>query len=224
MPRPSRLPRLSFAQVVPTNCLETCTANTVCHPLLQNPALITLKEVEPVKKLLFLDEYQPLEKELRVSGDPRLKDWEWNLVQSSEEALSCFQNGNVDVMVCNVSLKGTDVAKLLGDLRTQSPRTVRIAYSDQVGLEASLRSAGVAHQFLTSPFSLQDLIALIDRTCALRDLLENDSLQKLVSGIKTLPSLPSVYHELMQEMHSTDPSIKKVAGIVGQDIGMVTKI
>ena len=193
-------------------------------PAIPEPTVDHPEEVEPVKKLLFLDEHQPWEKELRATGDPRLEDWEWTFVKNSEEAISCFQNGHVDVMVSNVSLRGTDVAKLLGDLRTQSPRTVRIAYSDQMGLEASLRSAGVAHQFLTSPFSPQDLIALIDRTCALRDLLENDSLQKLVSGIKTLPSLPSIYHNLMKEMHSTDPSIKKVAGIVGQDIGMVTKI
>jgi putative nucleotidyltransferase with HDIG domain len=59
---------------------------------------------------------------------------------------------------------------------------------------------------------------------ALRDILTDDSIKKIVSQIESLPSLPSIYMEIMAEMQSDDPSIKNLAAIIGRDVSMTAKI
>ena len=124
----------------------------------------------------------------------------------------------------DLTMPGMDGVQLLGEVRKNHPDVVRIGFSGNAGHEASVRSAGVAHQFLLKPFTLEELKALVDRTCALRSLLNSESLRHLVSGIKTLPSLPTIYRELVAEVQSAEPSLKKAARLMAKDIAMTTKI
>jgi HD-like signal output (HDOD) protein len=57
-----------------------------------------------------------------------------------------------------------------------------------------------------------------------QSILENESLRQLIAGMKTLPSLPTLYRELMQELQSPNASLKKAGQIIAKDIGMVGKI
>jgi HD-like signal output (HDOD) protein len=82
----------------------------------------------------------------------------------------------------------------------------------------------VAHRFLQKPFDMTTLKATIEQAETLRAVLDNPALRSLVSEIKTLPSLPSIYQDLMQEMQSPQASLKKAARIVAKDLGMVTKV
>ncbi|MFM8551915.1 MAG: HDOD domain-containing protein [Nitrospiraceae bacterium] len=56
------------------------------------------------------------------------------------------------------------------------------------------------------------------------DLKVSASLQQLISEMQTLPSLPSLYRELIDIMHSEDVSVDRAARIIAKDMGMVTKI
>ncbi len=55
-------------------------------------------------------------------------------------------------------------------------------------------------------------------------LVEKESLRRLLDKIQTLPSLPALYRELMEELRSPDASIEKTARIISKDMGMTTKI
>jgi putative nucleotidyltransferase with HDIG domain len=59
---------------------------------------------------------------------------------------------------------------------------------------------------------------------ALREILSDDAIKKIVSQIESLPSLPSIYTEIVSEMQSDDPSIKNVGEIIGRDVSMTAKI
>jgi putative nucleotidyltransferase with HDIG domain len=58
----------------------------------------------------------------------------------------------------------------------------------------------------------------------LRSLLEDESIKRIVSQTETLPSLPAVYTEVINELQSQDPSVKKVAEIISTDLAMTAKI
>jgi putative nucleotidyltransferase with HDIG domain len=64
----------------------------------------------------------------------------------------------------------------------------------------------------------------VARAHALRGVLADDSLKGLVSGIETLPSLPSLYVEIMEALQSPNSSLKEVGKIISKDIGMTAKI
>jgi len=46
----------------------------------------------------------------------------------------------------------------------------------------------------------------------------------VLPGIRSVPTLPSLYLKIVDELQSDDPSIRKVGEIVAQDIGMTAKI
>ena len=62
------------------------------------------------------------------------------------------------------------------------------------------------------------------RSAFAADLLTNGALTLLVSQMQSLPSLPSLYMELMRQLESPEPSIKKIGAIISQDPGMTAKI
>ena len=81
----------------------------------------------------------------------------------------------------------------------------------QADEESILRTVGVVHQFISKPSNPETLREIIDRACALQDLMENEQLQSVVSGIGQLPSLPSVYAKLQEKMKDPECSLGDVA-------------
>jgi putative nucleotidyltransferase with HDIG domain len=65
---------------------------------------------------------------------------------------------------------------------------------------------------------------MLMRASALRELLADKQLQRLLSQMETLPTLPSLYCEMVEALQSADASIGAIAGIVGRDVGMTAKI
>lgn len=87
-----------------------------------------------------------------------------------------------------------------------------------------MKSVGTAHQYLSKPCDSEVLKATVLRVCALRNLLTDQHLRRLVSQLPTVPSLPMLYSELMDELSREQPSSRKVGEIVKRDIGMTVKI
>lgn len=117
-----------------------------------------------------------------------------------------------------------DGASLLKQVQQQYPSMARIILSGYSELEAALRAVPVAHQFLTKPCTGEALTAVIERTCGLQTLLGDQTVQRVVSGMGTLPSQPRMYQELTRKLAEPDTSIRAVAAIVEQDIAMSAKI
>ncbi len=87
-----------------------------------------------------------------------------------------------------------------------------------------LSSVGLTHQFLSKPCDAQTLKTTIARACAMRELLEDESLIKVVSRIESLPSLPSLYEEVVEEVISRDGSLARIGEIIAKDVGMSAKL
>jgi len=101
---------------------------------------------------------------------------------------------------------------------------VRIILSGQSDQKTILRSVGPAHQYLSKPCDAATLKTTVSRACSLRALLHNESVQRCISTLKSLPSLPSLYVKLMDELRSPSPSIAKVGDVISTDVGMTAKI
>ncbi len=63
-----------------------------------------------------------------------------------------------------------------------------------------------------------------NRSCILQDLLRDEALKKIIARIRTLPSLPVLYNQIIAEMQSPDPSLKKIGDLISQDVSMSAKI
>jgi len=177
-----------------------------------------------MRKVLFVDDMPEVLRMLKRTLDPIKGEWDMRFVESAPDALAVLEQDAFDVLATDMIMPGMDGFQLLKEARTRYPQMVRIAFSGQQGQSLGLRSTDLAHQFLEKPVDAQLLRSIMTRACGLRALLSDDNVRKIVTNLKSLPSLPVLYKELTDEIHSGDTSLKKIARIISKDMAMVTKI
>src|ERR671919_3256164 len=144
------------------------------------------------KILLVGDESTALAK-LRTVLKPMQDQWDMVGAAGGREALAALAEHPCDVIMTDMRMPGMDGAQLLSEVRAKHPHVVRILLSDQSDQEALLRSVNSAHQCLAKTSPPEVFQAAVTRACSVRDLLGDEALRKLVSGMQTLPSLPTLY-------------------------------
>ena len=152
------------------------------------------------------------------------RDWDMTFVGSGREALDVLGKKPMDVIVSDLRMPEMDGGRLLAEVKKQHPQVVRIILSGQLDQEMTLKSVQLAHQSLSKPCDAEVLKHTLAKLFALRDFLSDDSIKSIISQIESLPSMPSIYTEIVSEMQSDDPAIKKVGEIISKDISMTAKI
>lgn len=175
-------------------------------------------------RVLFVDDEARILQGLRRMLRPLRHEWEMSFAGSGHDALKIMDATPFDVIVADMRMPGMGGAELLDKVSRRYPQTVRIVLSGHADQETVLRAVGPAHQYLTKPCEPDKLKSTITRARALRELLADGALVRLASQLKALPSLPSLYAEVMAEANSPDASIAKLGEIISQDVGMSAKV
>ena len=113
---------------------------------------------------------------------------------------------------------------LLEHVQRRAPHAVRIGFSGYGDAAHALETANVAHQFFPKPLSLPKLRACIERIEAVQTLLDNDDLRRQIAAVEALPTLPTLYIEIMEEAASQYGSLDRVGRIIERDVAMTAKI
>jgi len=174
--------------------------------------------------ILFVDDDPNILDGLRRMLRPMRQEWEMTFASSGSEALAVLEEMVIDVIVSDMKMPGMDGAQLFEIVRHSHPGIVRIILSGYSEKEMVMRSVGSCHQYLSKPCEPEALKATVSRVCDLRDLLTDEHLRHLISQLPTVPSLPLLYGDLIDELAKQEPSTGKIGEIVKKDIGMTVKI
>jgi HD-like signal output (HDOD) protein len=177
-----------------------------------------------MKQILFVDDEIRVLQGLQRQLHSMCNTWQVNFVSSGSQALEFMAAVPVDVLVTDLKMPGMDGAQLLLEVQKRHPATVRLVLSGHAESEMVLRLVGPAHQFMTKPCDPQELRDAISRSFAVRDLLANEHLKRLAAQMNSLPTLPSLYTQLIKELRKPDTDIETISEIVAQDLGMTSKI
>jgi len=176
------------------------------------------------RNILFVDDEPNVLQGLKRMLRPMRHEWEMSFCPSGQEALEVLAAGAFDVVVSDMQMPGMDGAQLLTEVMQRHPRIVRIALSGHSSKEAAVKAVGVVHQFLAKPCDPDKLKRTIDQAFALRELLQDEGLKRTLSQLKSVPSMPALYEELLEELQHPDASIQRIGEIIAHDPGMVAKI
>lgn len=176
------------------------------------------------KRILFVDDEPMVLNGIQRTLRKMRKVWDMRFANSGAEALAILDDNPMDVIVSDMKMPEMDGTRLLAEVRKRHPHIVRLILSGHVEQETTIQSVQFAHQCLSKPCDAELLKQTLSKLFALRDILSDESIKKIVSQIESLPSLPSIYTEIVAEMQSDDPSIKKVGKIIGRDVSMTAKI
>jgi len=176
------------------------------------------------KRLLFVDDEPGMLDLFRLMFKGMNEQWEMFFATSGPDALALLEKMPFEVIITDMRMPGMNGAQLLSEVMHRYPRTARIILSGYAEQEAVAKCVGAAHQYLIKPSDLATLKSTLSRVCALDLFLSNETLKALVSKMGVLPSLPSLYFRILQELQSPFASIERIGEIVTMDPAMTAKM
>lgn len=177
-----------------------------------------------MKKLLCVDDEQWVLDFLRMSLKALAEEWDMEFVLSAEEALKRLLQATYDVVLSDIHLPGMSGIQLFYEVKAKYPHTIRIAFSGAADQNTITHALKIAHQVLPKPVTPVMLRSSIDRARALRDQVSNAAVEAVVKGIKQMPTIPTLYEELLGVLQSEDSSAEKVAQVIIKDPGMTANL
>ena len=179
---------------------------------------------ESTKNVLFVDDDPEIISSTRRFLHMKRQDWQVTFAASGGEALLRLKERTYDVVISDIRMPGMSGIDLLQYVRAQYPQAVRIALSGHADRESSLKISGLAHQYLVKPCPIEDIITTIQQTLSASAFILNENLRNLMARLRTIPSQPRTYLEIMEELRKPEPSIGHVSDIISRDASMSTKI
>jgi HD-like signal output (HDOD) protein len=177
-----------------------------------------------MKRTLYVVDDQPQVLEVAVlilrTADPQ---WEVVGFKDPQQALEAVKSAPPDLMLSDQIMPGVSGSELLDKVRAISPATIRILMSGHVAL-SNLTLITSAHQYLAKPFDPTALRGIIKRSFAAQARIVNLGLQRVVTALRSIPSLPQVHQSLLQELEDGRTASTVIANMVADDPGLSLKV
>lgn len=176
------------------------------------------------KKILFVDDETLILQGLQRMLRPMRHEWDMEFVEGGVQALECMARSPFDVIVSDMRMPGMNGAQLLGEVMKRHPQTIRLILSGHADKDLILKCVGSTHQFLAKPCDPEALKATVHRASVVESAVESEKIKKLVSRMDRIPSIPSLYTEIVESLQDPEVTLEAVGGIIAKDIAMTAKI
>jgi HD-like signal output (HDOD) protein/CheY-like chemotaxis protein len=176
------------------------------------------------KRILFVDDEIMVLQGLQRMLHAFRNEWDMMFVESGAKALELMAQAPFDVVVADMRMPEMDGVELLKEVMQRYPQTMRLILSGYSDESLILKSVGVMHQYLTKPCSPDVLKAVVQRAYTLGTYLRDPKLKALIGHMERLPSLPSLYTEIMAKLRDPEVSTQDITSIITRDLGMTARI
>lgn len=177
-----------------------------------------------MKRILFVEDNEVLLQlygmMLSCAGD----EWETTTAPDGQAALALLRQSAFDVVATDMQMPGMSGIELLAEVRKLHPQTSRIIISGISDQAEAADSLNCTHLFIPKPFDVKVLRGSLARICRLDAYLKDDTLRGLAGKMRTLPSFPTIYLEIMREIESPYSSSHNIAKIIAKDPGITAKV
>ncbi len=151
------------------------------------------------------------------------KDWIVVGAATGDAALAETQKESFDAIVASDTLPGMDGVELLNRVRATNPRTLRFIAAPETHREEISRHAHGGHRFLAVPFERATIKSSIERSL-LEDYGMSQSMRDLVGRIRTFPTIPSLYLEVVNALKDPNATTGDIGAIIAKDMAMTTRL
>ncbi|MFC1543209.1 HDOD domain-containing protein [Candidatus Neomarinimicrobiota bacterium] len=176
------------------------------------------------KIILFVDDEQEILDALRRMLHPLSDRWDMVFESNGQHALDLMAENSFDVIVSDMQMPGMNGAKLLSKVREWYPQVIRIILTGRSDTALIPQVLTIVHQFLGKPVESKRLISTVTQVSTLKDLLKNDTLSEVILRMEALPSHPTLYAELRDELQTPKPSTDRVGDIISRDMGLTLRV
>lgn len=175
-------------------------------------------------RVMFVDDEPQILSGLRRMLRKDRSEWNPEFLTSGPEALARMDQEAFDVLVTDMRMPEMSGLELLTAVKERHPETVRLVLSGHADQEMTLKAVGLAHQYLSKPCDPEVLRVAVRRSLRLRGHLADPELTEAVSGMGSLPTLPSIYRRVTAALQDPNRTLRQVGDIIAEDIGLTAKV
>lgn len=175
-------------------------------------------------RVLFVDDEPLVLQGLQRMLRPLSREWEMTFVDSGHKALQAMAEQPFGAIVSDMRMPGMNGAQLLSSVAASHPKTVRIILSGHADKNLIVQCVGSAHQFITKPCEPDALKSAVARACHFESSLKSEVIKELIAKMQTLPSMPVLFHQILQRVRDENCTLSDVSDIIASDLGMAAKI
>ena len=180
--------------------------------------------MQTARRVLIVDEDLVAAERLAAGLTSRAPKWRVTTADSGVAALARLMAQPADLVLANLRLSGMGGAALLATIASEYPDIVRFARPTAEPVDAQLRAATCAHQFVRGSADVSAVAAQMTRAFSLRDGLDVPELRAIVGRVATVPTLPALYTALMTELQRPYTSTRRIGELVSDDPAMAAKL
>ncbi len=141
---------------------------------------------------------------------------------AADEILETFR---ADVIIADYHVSSEpNGLEVLEELATRFPASIRILTADYADRRMAVQAASAIHQFIPKSDPPSGFVEAVERAIDLRNLISNPGLRALLNGIRSLPSLPSLYLDITRELRSADPDMDALVRKISTDPAITAKV
>ncbi|HUB78216.1 MAG TPA: response regulator [Bryobacteraceae bacterium] len=177
-----------------------------------------------MKNVIFVDDEPNVLNGLARQLHHMRGEWQMAFASSGMKALELMETTPFDVVVTDMRMPGIGGSQLLAQVSKRFPQMIRIVLSGMCDREAALSSVAGAHQFLSKPCDVNLLKSSVERAFAVQADLASGALKRFIARVVALPSLPSIYMDLVEAAQDPNASAHKLGKILSQDVAMTSKV
>lgn len=174
--------------------------------------------------LLFVDDEKDVLDSFRIMLIPFKDLFDAHFALSAKEGLKILDEQKIDIVISDMVMPEIDGLQFLLSVRANFPGIIRIVLSGYTDYEKAILSMNVAHQFLTKPCKVEDLISKIRKLEKIQNILTNPKIIEFISKLDQLPVISSIYKKIEEELNKEDPSITVVSEYLSKDVFLSTKV
>ena len=177
------------------------------------------------RRVLFVDGQPGEDNDLKKTQAQLTGDWDSRVVCTGREAQAALAETPFDIVVSQMALPDMSGTELLRDVSNRCPAATRFLILNPDTDKAAIHESWLyVHQYVSSPCRPESLVALLNDTLKLYDLLSDEGLRARIAAVGSLPGCPEIHNQLMQELKNENSSIRKLADLVSQDVSITAKV
>ncbi len=175
-------------------------------------------------RVLLVTQDNRLRVSLRPASPPPGSPWEIAFADTGPEALAALAAQPCDAVFADLCLPGMRGADLLNEVQLRHPSALRFLLASPAEQPLPPEYASLPHQCLVKPDDAEALKTILHRVLVLEATLINPRLRVLLSKIDRLPSIPTLYLEIVESLQDPEVSVDDIGAIVSRDLAMTANI
>lgn len=176
------------------------------------------------KRIIFVDDEEAIIRSYQRAFFDREDEWDMAFAFSAKEAIALMEKETFDVLVTDIRMPEMDGIELLKVVMKRWPEVIRIIVSGQFDEQVVLNSINLVQKYIFKPCEPKDIQDAVEACLVSVKDFDNENVKSNIGDINNLPSLPSIYEELVSLLRQPNVSVDEVGSTISRDISLTAKV